>query len=177
MKPLSSLPFYIIFCFIIFQACQTNHANNNPQEEVWIDIFDGNNMKDWTPKFAGFPIGENYKNRFVCKDQLLSVRYEAQDTFNGNFGHLFYKEKFSHYRIKADYRFVGDQMPHPTHCGRSGGHGVYSSDCWRWKYQRARFYLYKRWYADIGRLYFDSGGDTSDRFQVYFFIEPLWMYG
>ncbi len=122
MKPLSSLPFYIIFCFIIFQACQTNHANNNPQEEVWIDIFDGNNMKDWTPKFAGFPIGENYKNRFVCKDQLLSVRYEAQDTFNGNFGHLFYKEKFSHYRIKADYRFVGDQMPNgPAWAFRNNG--------------------------------------------------------
>ena len=32
------------------------------------------------------------------------------DTFKGNFGHLYYKEKFSYYKLRAKYRFVGNQM-------------------------------------------------------------------
>ena len=31
-------------------------------------------------------------------------------TFDEQFGHLFYKDKFSHYIIAAEYRFVGQQV-------------------------------------------------------------------
>ena len=110
MNKIKKLSFYVIFCLMVFNACKKQLPKSNPQEEVWIDIFDGKNIKDWTPKFTGFPLGENYKNRFVCENNLLSVRYELQDTFKAKFGHLFYKEKFSHYRIKANYRFIGEQM-------------------------------------------------------------------
>ena len=67
-------------------------------------------MKDWTPKFSGHELGVNYNNQFVLKDSFLSVQYVAQDTFKGAFGHLFYKNKFSYYRLKATYRFVGEQV-------------------------------------------------------------------
>ena len=30
--------------------------------------------------------------------------------FDDRFGHIFYKEKFSHYRIRLEYRFVRDQI-------------------------------------------------------------------
>jgi hypothetical protein len=82
----------------------------DPDKEDWIALFDGTNYTDWTPKFAGYELGENYKNRFVYGDSLISVRYAETDSFNGNFGHLFYKKKFSHYKLKAKYRFVGEQM-------------------------------------------------------------------
>ncbi len=42
---------------------------------------------------------------------LLKVRYDGYDAFNGRFGHLFYREPFSHYIIAVEYRFVGDQAP------------------------------------------------------------------
>ena len=73
-------------------------------------LFNGTDNNTWTPKFTGFELGVNHKNRFVIKDSLLSVRYMTKDTFMGNFGHLFYNKKFSHYKLKATYRFVGDQM-------------------------------------------------------------------
>ncbi|WP_405382324.1 DUF1080 domain-containing protein [Maribacter sp. LLG6340-A2] len=101
---LVALPLALMLC----TACGDKPTNQ--EEEEWIAIFDGTNYSDWTPKFTGAVLGENYKNRFVYDDQLLSVRYAKTDTFKGNFGHLFYKEKFSHYKLKATYRFVGDQM-------------------------------------------------------------------
>jgi len=97
-----------IIGLIIFNSCQSTPKHNN--EEEWIALFDGSNYEDWTPKFKGSELGVNYKNRFVYDDSLLSVRYTAIDTFKGNFGHLYYKNKFSYYKLRAKYRFVGDQM-------------------------------------------------------------------
>ena len=44
------------------------------------------------------------------EDGLLKVRYEKWETFNGEFGHMFYKDPFSYYVIAAEHRFVGDQV-------------------------------------------------------------------
>ena len=96
-------------CFLF--SCKTENTEIDPAKEEWISLFDGSGMSDWTPKFAGYELGLNYKDRFILKDSLLSVVYAPQDTFKADFGHLFYKDKFSHYRLKASYRFVGEQMP------------------------------------------------------------------
>jgi hypothetical protein len=44
------------------------------------------------------------------EDGLLKVRYDKWETFNEEFGHMFYKDPFSYYVIAAEYRFVGDQV-------------------------------------------------------------------
>lgn len=31
--------------------------------------------------------------------------------FNDTFGHLFYEKEFSHYILRVEYRFVGEQCP------------------------------------------------------------------
>jgi hypothetical protein len=41
---------------------------------------------------------------------MLVVAYDEYSTWNGEFGHLFYNEQFSHYVIRAEYRFVGEQV-------------------------------------------------------------------
>lgn len=41
----------------------------------------------------------------------MKVRYDGYDTFTNQFGHIFYKEKFSHYRLRVEYRIVGEQVP------------------------------------------------------------------
>jgi hypothetical protein len=33
----------------------------------------------------------------------------STSSFDDKFGHLFYKDKFSHYRFRVEYRFVGEQ--------------------------------------------------------------------
>ncbi len=112
-KPASRVSYFhfITFSFILLLGLSCEETpNNDPDKEEWIALFDGANYTDWTPKFKGYELGENYKDRFVYDDSLLSVRYSETDSFNGNFGHLFYKKKFSHYKLKAKYRFVGGQM-------------------------------------------------------------------
>jgi len=78
--------------------------------ENWIPLFNGRDIADWTPKFSGHPAGENPQNVFRVEDGLLKVSYDEVEKFNG-FGHLFYKTPFSHYRIRAEFRFTGDQLP------------------------------------------------------------------
>jgi len=78
-------------------------------EEGWVSLFNGQDLDGWTPKFAGSELGVNYRNTFRVEDGLLRVVYDDWDRFAGEFGHLFYKEPFSHYRLRIEYRFVGEQ--------------------------------------------------------------------
>ena len=41
----------------------------------------------------------------------IKVSYDRYSKFNGEFGHLFYKHPFSAYKLRVEYRFVGDQVP------------------------------------------------------------------
>ena len=99
---------FVLVISLFFTRCQ--ESKQDADREEWISLFDGSSMTHWTPKFAGYELGFNHNNRFMLEDSLLKVRYAEEDTFNGNFGHLFYKQKFSHYRLKATYRFVGEQQ-------------------------------------------------------------------
>lgn len=92
---------------ILMMACSTG----KPKNEGWIQLFNGKDLKDWNIKIKGFPLGENYLNTFRVEDSLLKVRYDGYQKFDNRFGHLFYKHSYSHYKIRAEYRFVGEQAP------------------------------------------------------------------
>jgi hypothetical protein len=83
----------------------------NTTEAKWISLFNGKDLAGWTPKFTGSDLGVNYRNTFRVQDDLLTVSYDQWDKFSGEFGHLFYKDSFSHYRLRAEYRFIGQQVP------------------------------------------------------------------
>jgi hypothetical protein len=80
-------------------------------EENWVSLFNGKDLEGWTPKIRYHEAGENYGNTFRVVDGNLSVRYDkdAYEKYDERFGHLFYKDKFSHYRVRLEYRFVGEQ--------------------------------------------------------------------
>ena len=81
-------------------------------EGQWVALFNGRNLDGWTPKITGYEAGENFGNTFRVEGGLLKVRYDAYGgRFKGRFGHLFYTKPFSHYRLRVEYRFVGEQMP------------------------------------------------------------------
>ena len=84
-------------------------ADDKPKDE-WIPLFNGKNLDGWTPKIKGYELGENFGDTFRVEDGLLKVRYDKYDAFDGKFGHIFYKESYSHYRIRVEYRFVGEQI-------------------------------------------------------------------
>jgi hypothetical protein len=95
---------------MVFMAgCATKQGDVT--EGQWISLFDGKDLKGWTPKIAGQELGENYKDTFRVQDGLLTVAYDQYDKFHGEFGHLFYQDPFSHYRLRVEYRFTGEQTP------------------------------------------------------------------
>jgi hypothetical protein len=73
----------------------------------WISLFNGRNLDGWTAKIAGLEAGDNYRNTFRVEDGLLKVSYQQYDKFANRFGSLFYNTPYSHYWIRAEYRFVG----------------------------------------------------------------------
>lgn len=78
-------------------------------EDGWIPIFNGKNLQGWTVKIAGRKLNDNYRKTFRVHDGVLQVCYDGYKMFDDHFGHLFYKQKLSHYRLRLDYRFIGQQ--------------------------------------------------------------------
>ena len=87
-------------------------AETSAGEEEWIALFNGRDLDGWTAKITGHALGDNFANTFRVEDGLLKVRYDGYKSFDGKFGHLFYKDPFSYYRLVVEYRFVGEQAPH-----------------------------------------------------------------
>lgn len=86
------------------QAAATAHA--------WLSLFNGRDLTGWTPKIRGYEAGDNYADTFRVERGRLTVSYEDYEgPFAERFGHLFYAEPFSHYRLRLEYRFTGTAAP------------------------------------------------------------------
>jgi hypothetical protein len=105
-----------LFCGVVSLAgagqgrAGASAAKNDPNQQEWIQLFDGRTLDGWTPKFSKHDLGENFNDTFRVENGNLAVRYDKWTRFDGEFGHLFYKDPFSYYRIAAEYRFVGEQV-------------------------------------------------------------------
>jgi hypothetical protein len=78
-------------------------------EPEWTALFNGRDLTGWTPKITGLPLGSDPAGTFRVEDGLLTVGYEGYDDFGGQFGHLFYEEPFSRFRLRIEYRIIGEQ--------------------------------------------------------------------
>jgi hypothetical protein len=74
---------------------------------AWQSLFNGHDLNGWTPKIAGRQPGDNYLDTFSVHDGLLAVSYQRYERFDDHFGSLFYNTPFSHYWLRAEYRFTG----------------------------------------------------------------------
>ncbi|WP_417459490.1 3-keto-disaccharide hydrolase [Kordiimonas sp.] len=75
----------------------------------WQALFNGKDLSGWQMKFAGRPLGENYKNTFRVEDGVIRANYDDYQAFEGRFGHLFWQTPYSNYRLRFEYRFTGHQ--------------------------------------------------------------------
>src|SRR5688572_24720466 len=67
--------------------------------------------------------------RFDCdwSSDVCSSDLDGYDTFAEQFGHLFFAEPFSRYRLRIEYRFIGAQAPEaPDWAARNSGVMVHS---------------------------------------------------
>lgn len=107
MKKYVGSLFLPVVILLLLSAC----AAHPPKNENWVQLFNGKDLDNWDIKITGFPLGMNYGNTFRVEDGLLKVRYDQYKNFDGHFGHIFYRKPYSHYRLRVEYRFVGQQCP------------------------------------------------------------------
>jgi hypothetical protein len=77
--------------------------------EKWEPLFNGKNLDGWIPKLTHYEVGDNFGDTFRVENGLLRVSYDKYQVFNRTFGHLFHRRKLSHYRLRIEYRFYGEQ--------------------------------------------------------------------
>lgn len=86
-------------------------ASEAADSEGWQPLFNGKNLDGWKVKIKGYELGDNYADTFRVEDGVLKVAYDKYEKFDGKFGHIFYEKPFSHYVLRVEYRFVGEQTP------------------------------------------------------------------
>lgn len=101
----------LFLCFVLMSTlCGGAAEQDKSGKSRWINLFNGKDLKDWKVKIKGHKLNDNYGSTFRVEDGILKVSYEQYDKFDGKFGHIFYKNKFSHYILRLEYRFVGKQI-------------------------------------------------------------------
>ena len=112
--------FKILFLLVVLLSigCKEKKKQGENTQEVqpenaWVSIFNGKDLSGWTMKINGYPLGENFGDTFKVEDSILKIRYdEYGPEFGERFGALFFdKELSSDYRLKVEYRFVGETAP------------------------------------------------------------------
>lgn len=99
----------LFFCALLLCTFPAAAVAEEKPAEKWTQLFNGKDLEGWQPKIKGHELGENYGDTFRVENGVLAVGYEKYKSFDGQFGHLFYKQPFSHYRLRVEYRFVGLQ--------------------------------------------------------------------
>jgi hypothetical protein len=99
-----------LLAFLLMAICFVAQAQkNNPRKEEWQQLFNGKDLTGWDIKIAGQELNDNYKNTFRVKDGIMQISYDEYEEFDGKFGHIYYNQPFSYYKLRFTYRFVGNQ--------------------------------------------------------------------
>ncbi|MEO7766965.1 MAG: DUF1080 domain-containing protein [Ferruginibacter sp.] len=98
----------LVFLPFLLQSYNSSNAAHHHNVKNWVSLFNGKNLQNWTPKITGHPLGENFGNTFRVENGILSTRYDQYDSFNNRFGALYFNKNFTNYRLKVEYRFVGN---------------------------------------------------------------------
>ena len=95
----------LLLAVLPFFALVPSSPTEEPKKDAeWVPLFNGKNLDGWTPKIKGYELGDNHLDTFRVEDGILKVSYDKYTSFDERYGHLFYRQKFSHYIIAAEYR-------------------------------------------------------------------------
>ncbi|MFQ5447668.1 MAG: DUF1080 domain-containing protein [Saprospiraceae bacterium] len=98
---------FLFLFFSLFLGC----AQNSPDQEEWRQLFNGKDLDGWDVKITGYDLNDNFANTFRVENGVMKVAYDGYDDFGDKYGHIFYRESFSYYRLRIEYRFTGQQAP------------------------------------------------------------------
>jgi hypothetical protein len=98
-----------VLCVLVGSPIRSATDWRSAPASDWQTIFNGRNFDGWVVKFAHHELGDNYADTFRIVDGALQVNYDKYSEFGSRFGHLFYKQKLSHYVLALEYHFFGQQ--------------------------------------------------------------------
>lgn len=102
---------YFLLLSIWVFSCQSPPSSPEdsaiPQPE-WKALFNGTDLSGWVVKINGYELGDNFANTFRVEEGLLTVSYEDYERYDTRYGALITEESFDNYRLRVEYRFVGD---------------------------------------------------------------------
>lgn len=104
-KPASILLFILIFVLSFYHS-----RAQSTNDDDWQVLFNGEDLNDWIAKIHHHETGDNYANTFRVVDGVIQVNYDDYEEFDERYGHLFYKEPFSSFHLKFEYRFTEQWM-------------------------------------------------------------------
>lgn len=117
----------IVLALLTMVVCVPGFAQNDPDKKEWIQLFNGKDLDGWDVKITGYDLNDNFGNTFRVENGVMKTAYDQYGQFKNRFGHIFYRQKFSHYIIAVEYRFVGEQTPGaPDWAFRNSGIMVHS---------------------------------------------------
>ena len=112
----------IICLFILLIFIQGCVQKKERSKEDWVPLFNGKDLTGWDIKIKDHPFNENYRNTFRIEDSILRVSYTDYGKFDNQFGHLYTQTPYSYYKLKLQYRFVGDHLADaPVWADRNSG--------------------------------------------------------
>ncbi len=117
----------LLFGSLVLTSCTSTNQTSDGGE--WQSLFNGKNLNGWIAKFHHHEVGDNYADTFRVVDGVIQVNYDNYDGFGERFGHLFYKEPFSSYHLKFEYRFTDQWLEDaPSYAYRNSGIMFHSQD-------------------------------------------------
>ena len=118
---------YLILVIMGCQSCNNNEVKKETSKEDWESLFNGKDFTGWDIKIKDHLLNENYKNTFRVEDSMIRVVYSDYEKFNNQFGHLYTQKPYSYYKLKLQYRFVGDHLTDaPEWADRNSGVMIHS---------------------------------------------------
>ena len=114
--------FYLLLIILIYPSCNNSGGKKEISKEDWESLFNGKDLTGWEIKIKDHSLNENYKNTFRIEDSMIRVVYSDYEKFNNQFGHLYTHKPYSYYKLRLQYRFVGDHLPDaPNWADRNNG--------------------------------------------------------
>ncbi len=87
------------------------NAQQKSDSEKWVQLFNGKDLEGWTIKIKDHPLNDNFGNTFRVENGVMKVSYDQYGgVFKEQFGHIFYKQKYSSYLLDVEYRFTDEQI-------------------------------------------------------------------
>ena len=98
----------ILISSILLLSWYNQLDNERSIGKKWVRLFNGKDLDNWQVKISGYKLGDNFGNTFSVADGIMSIRYNQYDSFSNRFGAIYYNKKFRNFRLRVEYRFVGE---------------------------------------------------------------------